>query len=106
MGVCPSRAKTRDAISRSTQTTYAFNCSFTRASRYYEYDGPVGSVEAPATVTLSTDFVRDVATQGPTSCIRNAVYDEFQVVGPPWAGDLIPLPSDRFNAVGHEVRRR
>ncbi len=95
MGVCPSRAPRREAITRSTQTEYGFNCQFSRAKRYYEYIGDEFSVEAPGTVVVTNGYVRDVATQGPVTCIHVVECEGFEGVGAPTVGNLFPLPSGK-----------
>ena len=69
MGVCPSRAPRREGTSRSTQTTHAYNCHWNREGRYYNYVGAEYSEEAPGIIVITNGYVRDVATQGPTTCI-------------------------------------
>lgn len=106
MGVCPSRALRREGVSRSTQTTHAYNCNFFRVGRYYDYLGVQYSVEAPGEIVVPRGFVRDVATQGPVTCVHSVEYEDFEGVGAPVIGNLVPLPRDRFAAQGHDIRRR
>lgn len=106
MGICPVRAPRREANTRSTQTTYAFNCQFSRVGRYYDYAGVEYSVEAPASIVVTNGYVRDVATQGPVTCVHSVECEGFEGVGPPTIGNLVPLPGNKFAAQGQDVRLR
>ena len=106
MGNCPVRARPANGRDLCTQTTHSYNCQFTRANRYYEYAGPLVSIESPATIRDSPGYVRDVAIQGPTTCFSVVRYEEFQGVGPARIGNITPLPRDQFHAIGTDVRPR
>lgn len=106
MGVCPSRAERHDAITRCTQTTYAYHCSWFRIGRYYNFKGSEHSVEAPGVITITKGYVRDVATQGPTTCIRDNEFEGFEEVDGCRVGDLVPIHSEKFNAEGRNIRLR
>ena len=106
MGNCPTRARTLQAREVSTQTIHAYNCNFQRMNRYYDFVGSVSSVEAPANIRITTGYVRDVAVQGPTTCIHTVECEGFEGVGIPEIGRLVPLPKDKFHAIGVDLRLR
>ena len=106
MGVCPSRSPRREAVTRSTQTTHAFHCNLFRTGRYYDYVGVEYSVETSTEIVVTNGYIRDVATQGPVTCIHSVECEGFEGVGAPTIGNLVPLPRDKFEAYGTNVRRR
>ena len=106
MGNCPARARYVNSREVCTQTTHAYNCQFSRMNRYYDYVGPLVSIEAPATTRITSGYVRDAAIQGPTTCIHAVEFGEFQGVGSPTIGRITPLPRDKFHAIGTDIRPR